>query len=334
MSEFRVTIADVATRAGVSTQTVSRVINNKAEISQDTRKRVLDVIEELGYRPNRVARSLVTSQTFTIGLVIPDITNPFFSELTRGAEDVAWENGYNVLLCNTVEKTEREIASMHLLEETRVDGVILCSSRLEEEQLFPLLRNFRSTVLVNRAVPADVAGVVRIDDCLGGKLAADHLLSAGCQKIAILAGPTNSFSGCARVQGSLEALLAAGRQTPQEWIIHIPPKRQSGYDVTKELFSAFPEIDGLICYNDLIAVGALQACIDLNLRVPEQIAIIGFDDIVLSRVVFPPLTTLGVSKVKLGAAAARLLLARLQDHAENNEIVIQPDLIVRGSTPS
>lgn len=333
MVESRVTIADVALRAGVSTQTVSRVINNKAEISPETRQHVLDIIQQLGYRPNRVARSLVTQQTFTIGLVIPDIANPFFSELTRGAEDVAWENGYNVLLCNTVEKEEREKASLHLLEETRVDGVILCSSRLDQQELYPLLESFRSVVLVNRPAPAEVAGVVRIDDFEGGFSAANYLMRVGRQELAFLAGPTKSFSGCERLRGGIEAMKAQGLMANPARHRFCPPKRQAGYDAAIDLLKQDSKINGLICYNDLVAVGALQACLELGRDVPGDVAIVGFDDIVLSRVVCPPISTLSISKVQMGAAAARMLLDRIQGRVEQNEIVMKPNLVLRGSTP-
>lgn len=334
MVENRVTLADVALKAGVSTQTVSRVINNKSEISADTRQRVLDIIQQLGYRPNRVARSLVTQQTFTIGLVIPDIANPFFSELTRGAEDVAWENGYNVLLCNTVEKEEREKASLHLLEETRVDGVILCSSRMNQEELFPMLESFRSVVLVNRPAPAHVAGVVRIDDFEGGFSAANYLLRAGRRKLAFLAGPVKSFSGCERLRGGIEAMKAQGLILCPERQRFCPPKRQAGYDAAIELLKLYPDIDGLVCYNDLVAVGAMQACAELGRDVPGDVAVMGFDDIVLSRVVCPTLSTLSISKVQMGASAARMLLDRIQGREDQDEIVMKPNLILRGSTPS
>ncbi len=332
MSKSRVTIVHVAEKAGVSTQTVSRVINNKREISEETRQHVLEVIHELGYRPNRVARSLVTSQTFSIGLVIPDIANPFFSEITRGAEDVAWENGYNVLLCNTVEKEEREKKTLHLLEDTRVDGVIVCSSRMDQEEFFPMLANFRSAVLVNRHAPKSVAGVVRVDDFEGGRSAVQHLLQVGKRRIGFLAGPEKSFSGCERIRGGLEALDLAGVPWTPAWRVYCPPKRQAGYDVARQLLSDYPEIDALVCHNDLMAVGALQACLDLNRPVPQEVALVGFDDITLSRVVCPPLTTLSVSKVAIGASAARLLLDRLQGRSEADEIIFKPQLLIRGST--
>lgn len=331
---MRVTIADVANQAGVSAQTVSRVINNKGEISAETRERVLTVIQELGYRPNRIARSLATQQTYTIGLVIPDIANPFFSELTRGAEDAAWEMGYNVLLCNTVETDQREKSSLHLLEETRVDGVIVCSSRQEDDQLFPVLRSFHSAVVVNRKAPADIAGVVRVDDHLGGRMAVEHLLNGGRSRIAFLAGPQRSFSGGERLRGGMEVLHEAGVEARADWQIFSSPRRKVGYEVVMELLRAHPTINAIVCHNDLMAVGALQACTELGLSVPGDVALIGFDDTVYSRVVCPPLTTIGVSKVELGNAAARMLFERIQHSCANNEVVFEPKLIVRGSTPA
>lgn len=332
MSEPRVTLADVARKAGVSTQTVSRVINNKREISEETRQRVLKVIQELGYRPNRIARSLVTQQTFTIGLLIPDIANPFYSEVTRGAEDAAWDCGYNVLLCNTDGNPQREVNSLQLLEETQADGVIIVSPRMETEKLFPLLENFHAAVLVNRQAPAEIAGVARVDDFEGGFMAVSHLIEQGRQNIGFLAGPSDIFSGLERVRGGQAALEAAGLPFHSEWCLP-GSLREGGYRLTRELLYTYPEINALVCFNDVIAVDALNACKEMGLRIPEDIALVGFDDTTMARFVSPALTTLGVNKETLGASAARLLLDRLQGKAVQGEVILKPQLIIRDSTP-
>jgi LacI family transcriptional regulator len=163
----KVTIADVAREAGVSSQTVSRVINNKGELKPETRRSVIDVIERMGYRPSSIARSLATNRTFTLGLSVPDIDNPFWPGIARGIEEVAWEHGYHVFLCNTTEDPKREEAVLQLLEDKRVDGVIVAGSRLPDERLLPLIEKHRAAVLVNRVLASGAAGSVRIDAAHG-----------------------------------------------------------------------------------------------------------------------------------------------------------------------
>src|SRR6266498_5033276 len=180
---MKVTIADVAREAGVSSQTVSRVINNKGEISIDTRSSVQAVIARLGYRPSSIARSLATKRTHTIGLSVPDIANPFWPEIARGVEDVTWERGYHVFLCNTTEAPEREETILQLLEDKRVDGVIVAGSRLPDDRLLPLIEKHRAAVLVNRVLAGSVAGSVRIDAAHGAMLAINHLLARQRRRI-------------------------------------------------------------------------------------------------------------------------------------------------------
>ncbi len=212
-------MSDVARDAGVSLMTVSRVLNRKGEVSPETRQRVLDVIARLDYRPSGVARSLVTQHTSTIGLVVPDNANPFFSELARGVEHAAYAQGYNVFLCNTDEDLERERAVLHSLEEKRVDGVVLCSSRLEDDELRTLLARHPAVVVVNRRLEGVGVDGVLVDDEMGGRLATEHLLRAGRRRLRFLTGPPASRSGRLRVAGCLAAFAAAGLPRSP---VHIP----------------------------------------------------------------------------------------------------------------
>lgn len=329
----RITIADVAREAGVSTQTVSRVINDKAEITASTRESVMKVIERMGYRPSGVARSLATNKTLTVGLVVPDIANPFFPEIARGAEDVLRERGYEIFLCNTIEDPEREIAVLSALEDKRVDGVIICSSRLPDEQLFPRLRRQQEVVLVNRPAPAELASNVRVDDAFGTMQAVDHLLSAGCEVIGFLSGPTKSHSARQRADGFERALAANDRQPEPSLMVPCAPDNEAGYEAARSLLSERRDLDGLICYNDLVAVGALKACSELGLSVPGDVSIVGCDDIMVAGLISPSLTTIRVSKHELGVTAARLLLERIAGRHEDGEVVIAPELVVRESAP-
>lgn len=176
----RVTMADVAREADVSLMTVSRVVNEKGEVSPATRQRVLEVIEQLGYRPSAIARGLATQRTGSVGLVMPDVSNPFFSDVAHGAEHLAYAEGYNIFLCNTDEDPQRELSVLQSLEEKQVDGVVLCSSRLYDSELEAALAHHPAAVLVNRRLEGGgVVGSVVIDDEAGGRMATQHLLQAG-----------------------------------------------------------------------------------------------------------------------------------------------------------
>lgn len=334
MPQQRVTMADVASEAGVSLMTVSRVVNNKGEISESTRRRVQAVINRLGYRPSDIARSLATNRTGTIGLVVPDNSNPFFSEVARGVEQVAYEEGYNVFLCNTEEDPQREMAVLQSLEEKRVDGLILCSSRLEDSELRDVLSHYPAVVLVNRRDAEARFGAVLIDDAAGGRVVTEHLIRRGHRSIGFLSGPARSYSGQQRAIGYRVALEAAGISHRSEWEQCCLPIVESGREAAHELLARCPEITALFCYNDLSAVGAMHACADLHRRVPEDIAVAGFDDIPLAALVTPALTTCRIPMTELGGQAMRLLLDHIQGCAAHcNDIVFQPQLIVRASAP-
>ena len=317
-----ITIADVAREAGVSTQTVSRVLNDKLEISAVTRDRVAEVIERLGYRPNSVARSLVSNRTFAIGLTVPDICNPFFPDIARGAEDTAREHGYEVFLCNTIEDPGREATVLRALENRRVDGTIVCSSRLPDAELFPYLKRQRAAVLVNRPAPAEVTGGVRMDDASGTARAVQHLLRGGRRTIGFLAGPPRSHSGAERARGYEETLSAAGIGQNSDLVVPCGPTVEGGYEGARTLHSGRPGVDGLVCYNDLAAVGALRACEELGLRVPEDVAVVGCDDIMLAGLVSPALTTLRAPRYEIGAHAVRMLLDHIEGRRERAEVVL------------
>jgi LacI family transcriptional regulator len=330
----RVTMAEVAREAGVSAMTVSRVINDKGDVSPDTRQRVLDVIERLAYRPSSIARGLATQRTGTLGLVIPDVANPFFAGVARGAEQVAYAQGYNVFLCNTEEDPQRELAVLASLEEKRVDGLVLCSSRLGEDELQSVVSRYAAVVLVNRRLEGNGIRSVLMDDEGGGRLAAQHLLQAGHRAVGFLAGPAASHSGRERKAGYRAALELASVPYRSAWVRNCDPTVGGGQKAGNELLSAHPELTALFCYNDLVAVGAVQACIVLGRQVPADVAIVGYDDIPLAALVTPPLTTCRVPRYELGAQAVRLLLRQIAGGTDDTgEIVLEPELVIRASAP-
>jgi LacI family transcriptional regulator len=333
----RVTMSDVARQAGVSLMTVSRVINHKGDVSSETRQRILEIISSLGYRPSAIARSLATRETCTIGLVIPDITNPFFADITRGVEHLAYSRGYQVFLCNSEEDTQRELAVIQSLEEKRVDGLILCSSRLDEEKLGNVVANLPAVVLINRRLhktDEDVFDSVILNDERGGWLATHHLIQTGHERIGFLAGPPASYSGAGRRKGYLTALQQADLSPVESWISNCQPSVDGGYKATHDMLALFPQLTGLFCFNDLVAVGALQACEELGRRVPEDLAIVGHDDIPLAALVSPALTTCRVPRYELGATAVNALFERFQDCPGGcQQDVLEPELIIRKSAP-
>ncbi len=330
----RVTMADVARESGVSLMTVSRVINSKVDVSEETRQRVLEVIDRLDYRPSGIARSLATRRTGTIGLVVPDISNPFFSDVARGVATEAYREDYNVFLCSGEEDGRREIDLLHSLEEKRIDGLILCSSRLADDLMAATLARFPSAVLVNRRSRSPQVGTVLADDETGARLLVGHILRSGRRSIGFLSGPSVSHSGLARMRGYQAALAVAGLPCDEMLLRPCAPVVSSGLDAALALLAAQPQVDALFCYNDLVAVGALQACARLGRRVPDDVAVTGFDDVPLAALVTPPLTTCCVPRYELGVRATQLLLTQIDGRpGECWEAVVPVEMVVRASAP-
>ncbi len=330
----RVTMHDVAQAAGVSLMTVSRVVNDKDDVSQATRQRVMEIIDQLNYRPSSIARGLATHQTGTLGIVVPDISNPFFASIVRSAEDAAYAQDYSVFLGNTNEDPQREQAVLHSLEDNQVDGLILFSSRLEDDALCEILGRFPAAVVVFRKRVMPDLGAITLDDAYSAQLAIEHLLDRGHRNIGLISGPTISLSSFGRVEGYKNALRAAKISVRRERIRHCHPVVETGQETATELLQSNPELTALFCHNDLIAVGALQACAALGLQVPEDIAIIGYDDIRLAGLVNPTLTTLRIPRKEIGTQSMQMLLAQIDDdRLEPQEIHLKPEMIVRESAP-
>ena len=330
----KVTIADVAQEAGVSMMTVSRVINRKDGVSEETAQRIWQIIDQLGYRPSGLARGLASSKTRTLGLVVPDIGNPFFSDIARGLEHQAYANEYSVFLCNTNEDPQRELAVLQSLDEKRVDGLVLCSSRLSDAELAKNLAQFSAAVLINRDLPSQLVWSVTVDDVTGAQSAIEHLIQAGHQAIGFLAGPAISASSRKRLQGYQAALRNAGTTFNDGWVRNCLPNVEAAQVAALQLLTDQPELTALFCYNDLVAVGALKAAASLGRRVPGDLVIVGFDDIPLAEMVTPTLTTCRVPRDQIGQQALDLLLAQIGGCAEDcRNLLIQPELIIRQSAP-
>jgi len=328
----RVTIKDIAREAGVSPQTVSRAINDKGEISPQTRERILRIAERMGYRPNIIARSLATRRTQNVGLVVPDVANPFFAGIARGIEDTAHRANYNVFLCNTDENVERETSAIYSLEGQRVDGIILCSSRLSDQKLAQVADRYQPLVLINRQLDHSRTGCVLVDDAKGAEEATHYLWQLGHRDIGLLSGPEASRSGQERVKGYQRAMQTHDIVPRAEWQIHCPPQVEGGRRAAVELLRRSPELTALLAYNDLVAAGALRACADRGIHVPRDCAIIGCDDVLLAALISPALTTVHIPTYDLGQQAMSLLLEMMEkDKCPPAPIVLLPHLVIRDS---
>ena len=329
----RTTLADIAKAANVSMMTVSQAINNKPGVTNQTRKHILDLIKEMEYQPNAIARSLVTNKTKTIGLVVPDITNPFFAQIARGVEDAAYEHEYTILLINTNEELEREMNALDSLWQKDIDGIILCSSRLPELKLSAQIQRFPATVLLNREVLEPLPNLVSINvnDQRGVQRAIQHFVEIGRKNIAFLGGPNTSFSSQRRFVGYQTALKTAQIAYDENLVVFNQPNTEGGYKSTSALLSKKSTIDAIFAFNDLMAIGAIQACQQAGHRVPEDIAIIGVDDIPLSSIFHPRLTTLHVNLQQTGRLATRTLLDIIGNEALPATYQIEFELITRES---
>ena len=341
-----VTIKDVAEVAGVSFQTVSRVINNKTEISSETRKRVQQVIDRLGYKPNTLARSLRV-RSRTIGVTIPDIVNPFFAEIVLGIQERSQELGYIALQISTTENLDQERQILNRLEENQVSGVISISSRLPEEELETLFERQDALVMINRSMAHSTCGEIISDNIAGAKLGVRHLLDRKRKNIAHICGPSHSWNGRERLEGYKRALEEDGLTIEESLVIAYPPEvneiRRQPYghvmgaiDIgeiqTRKLLQDRPDVDAIICFNDLLAIGAIRACQALGIDVPRQVAIIGFDNILMGQLITPSLTTLSISKYEMGARAAEMVIQKNEHATPLEKMTLQYELVVRGST--
>lgn len=334
------TIYEVARLAGVSTATVSRALNRSGYVSEAVRQRVHRAAAELSFVPNRAARSLVNKRTFSLALLIPDIVNPFFPALARGAEDAASAAHHNLILCNTDHQKRRESQYVAMLREKRVDGLICAGTTMGPQQLAALLRNGFPVVAVDRSLRGREVDTVVCDNVRGAELAIAHLVAVGHRRIALITGPLAVSTARERLSGARRALDEAGLEVAGEWIVEGDYQLEGGYRAAKHLFQKVRERSagavaplGLFAANDLMAAGAIMACREEGLSVPEDVSVIGFDDIALAKALSPPLTTIAQPAYELGRTAAEALLARIADPGRSvKTVTLVPALVVRDST--
>jgi LacI family transcriptional regulator len=329
------TLKELAARAEVHPSTISRVVNQDPalRIAPATRARIEALLRETEYRPNGVARGLKLRRTLVIAVVIPDITNPFFGALFRGIEDGAAPRGYQVLLCNTDGSPDRQRAHLQSLIARRVDGVILASSFLKDPAVRWLRHQRLPYVLVNRFSDEGLDPFVGSDDLVGGRLATQHLLSLGHVRIGHLAGQSTVSTGVLRRRGFQAAMGDAGVPAGPELQVEAGFVEEGGMRAMERLLALDQPPTAVFAVTDMVAVGAYSVARRAGLRVPEDLAVIGYNDIPLAGRLIPGLTTVHVPIHEFGSAAARLLLDQIANgHGTPKRVVYTPELVVRGST--
>ncbi len=324
----RVTILDVAHRAGVSATTVSHVLSGKRLVAAATRERVERAVRDLGYRPNHVARNLRTRRSHMIALVVPDITNPFYSVLTRGLADAALGDDYGTYICNTDGRVDRERTFIDDVMDRGVDGVVIASVNTSADESAVPVRFGTPVVCLGESIDHPEVDQVRADDGDGSCAATLHLLSRGAERVAMIRGPEHS--GGSRVKGYARALTEAGRDYDERHTVAGDWTRPGGRKAMHELMRIRPRPDAVFCANDLMAIGALDAARELGLSIPADVALVGFDDIDAAALVSPSLTTVGNPSYETGHSAGELLLSRMQDHYSGpRRIVVLPCPLVQ-----
>jgi LacI family transcriptional regulator len=327
------TINDVARLAGVSITTVSHVINGTRFVSEDLRKRVADAMQTLNYQPNSLARSLRMGLSKSIGLIVPDISNLFFAEIARAIEDAGYQHGYSVILCNTDDDPQKEATYVDVLRAKQVDGVIFISAGGISEGVNKLLEAHIPMVVIDREIPNIAADIVLVDNLQGGYLAARHLIETGHRRIACIAGPSDLTPSNQRLVGYQRALVEASLDCDERLVVRGDFHAETGYKAALDLLQIDPRPTAIFACNDMMAIGALHAAYALKIRVPEDLAIVGFDDIELVSYVYPPLTSMAQPKQEIGKMAVDLIMERIHFPASlSRTIVLQSQLILRQSS--
>ena len=337
---MKITIADIAEKAGVSKATVSRVLNNRPEgVGAETRLRIQKILTETGFQPSGLARGLATGKSLTVGLIIPNITNPYFPMLVRGVEDALNQSGYSLLLCNSNGDIVKEKNYVRVLMEKGVDGVILDSSEPDCDCQVELLEQKGIPfVLLDRLVEGSVKrfGVV-VDNRQGARLAAEHLSSREACSLFFLNGPAELSQSMLRRAGVEDVWREKGLLADSLRVLSGDYSVDSGYRLTREILdqtvSGSLPFNALFACNDLMAVGALRALKEKGISVPAQVEVIGFDDIELAHLVEPPLSTVSQPALEMGARSAELLLKLINGKMPRPKTqVMMPTLVLRGTT--
>lgn len=332
-------IKDVAHEAGVSVGTVSNVLNNPQRVSDTTRDKVLEAIAHLGYVRNESARQLRTGSSRTIGLVVLDVANPYFTDVARGVERHADERGLVITIHNSGDFVMRENRHLELLLEQRARGVLITPVQASNPRIDRLVAAGVKVVLLDRVAGGGRLCSVSVDDVLGGRVGVAHLVERGHEHIAFVGGPSSIQQVADRRRGASDALAEAGADDSNLLVISTPALTFAAGRLAGEKIALLPEVErptGVFCANDLLALGVLQELVHQGIRVPEQVAIVGYDDVMLASTAAVPLSSVRQPREELGRAAAALLFEEIEDEDEHRHRsrVFEPELIVRTSSAS
>lgn len=325
-------IKDIARLAGVSHSTVSRALHNHPLVNPETSKKILQIAQKHGYRPSAAARSLVTQRTYTIGVVVTNISDPFVAGVVNGIEEVASAQGFSVFLANANADPDQEIRVVESFEERRVDGIVVTSSRVGALYLPLLARRRVPIVLLNNQHPSQYAHSIVIDSQQGSKDATRHLIKLGHRRIAYLGDRFGRQSDTERYEGYRAALHEVGLRVARQYVVRGDGKAEGAVTAVAGLLALPQPPTAICCYNDMSAIGAMHRLRAAGLTIPGDISITGFDDLHISQFLNPPLTTVRQPMFEMGRMAMDTLIAMLSDKTPQHNIQVPGTLIVRGST--
>ena len=332
----RIKAKDVADALGISTMTVSRVLNNRANVSEDTRRRVLEVSHKIGYFPNHIAKSLVLRRTDTIGVVVPEITHSFFPEVVGGIEEICYKKGYHLILAHTAENSNREKDAIYTLTSKQVDGLLISTAQnVEDYEVYKqIIKRGVPLVFYDRCVKGLGASCVSINDEESASLVTDHLIKHDYYPIAHLSGPKRVLIGELRKNGFIKAMKRHGLKVKEKLIISAGLQEEDGYQAMQKLLSLsrkeWPR--AVVAVNDPAAFGAMKAIYEKNLNIPQDIAIVGFSDDIRAELMPVPLTTIRQNAYEVGKKAVEKLIEVINgEDSQEEEIIIGGELIIRHS---
>ncbi|MCJ8014561.1 LacI family transcriptional regulator [Paenibacillus sp. KQZ6P-2] len=324
------TIKDVAKAADVSVATVSRVLHNLAGYSDQTKQKVLKAVEELGYQPNAIARGLINKRTQTIGVLFPDVSSSFSSDLLHGIEDVANDRGFSVIVCNTAEDGKRTMKYLQVLREKQVDGIVFTSEFLKEEYYLALKEMRVPVVLVNTQSHKHMIPYVKVDDRQAAYQATEYLIQNGHREIAMISDtPVDRIAGIPRIEGYKQALADNGIEYNEARVAYGDFGLESGRKAIEKLLAEAPPFTALFAASDEMAIGAMGVALERGIRIPDDISIIGYDDLSISRMIYPPLTTIHQPLTAMGRLASEKLIALIEDSSEVSSTIVNHQLVER-----
>jgi len=333
-----VRMKDIAMDMGLSTVTISKVLRGHSDISDETRKRVLKRMEELNYQPNLAARALITGRTWTIGLVVPDLLHPFFAQVAKAVSNAIRGQGYSLIITSSEEDPELERQEIEQLLARRVDVMLIASAQWTVESFRHIEERKIPYILIDRRFTGLAANFVGVDDEEVGLLATSHLIEQGCKRIAHIRGPETS-TAIGRLEGYRRALSARQKEFEPKYVVSIGSSgddrgEPGGYEAARKLLAVSPRPDGIFCFNDPIALGAMRAIIDAGLRIPEDVAVVGCGNLSYSDFLRVPLTSVDQNSSEIGKLSAELALALVASKTALRPKVelTPPKLVVRASS--